>query len=126
MSTEVRYTEDHEWVRADGEVATVGITDYAQERLGDVVFVELPEVGRQVSQGDEAGVIESVKAAAELYAPVDGEVVEVNAALGDDPGLVNSSPTEEGWFLKLRLGDPAQLEALMNEAAYKSFREGLA
>ncbi len=123
MSTEVRYTEDHEWVRADGEVATVGITDYAQEQLGDVVFVELPKISKQVSQGDEAGVIESVKAAAELYAPVDGEVVEVNDALGDDPGLVNSSPTDEGWFLKLRLGEPAQFEALMDEAAYKNYCE---
>ncbi len=125
MSTDVRYTQDHEWVRADGAVATIGITAYAQEQLGDVVFVELPEIGKKVSQGDEAAVIESVKAAAELYAPADGEIVEVNTSLGDDPSLVNSSPTEKGWFVKLKLSDPGQIEGLMDERAYKSFVEEL-
>ena len=126
MSTEVRYTQDHEWIRADGAVVTIGITAYAQEQLGDVVFVELPEIGKKLSQGDEAAVIESVKAAAELYAPADGEIVEVNTSLGDDPSLVNSSPTEKGWFVKLKLSNPGQIEGLMDESAYKSFLEELA
>lgn len=125
MSTDVRYTEDHEWVRVDGAVATIGITAYAQEQLGDVVFVELPAIGKKVAQGDEATVIESVKAAAELYAPADGEIVEVNTSLGDDPSLVNSSPTEKGWFVKIKLSDPGQIEGLMDESAYKSFLEKL-
>ncbi len=125
MSTDVCYTEDHEWVRADGAVATIGITAYAQEQLGDVVFVELPEVGKKISQGDQAAVIESVKAAAELYAPADGEIVEVNGSLGDDPSLVNSSPTENGWFVKIKFSDPDQIAGLMDEGAYKSFLEEL-
>ena len=125
MSTDIRYTEDHEWVSTDGAVATIGITAYAQEQLGDVVFVELPEIGKKVSQGGEAAVIESVKAAAELYAPADGEIVEVNTNLGDDPSLVNSSPTDMGWFVKIKLSDPSQIAGLMDEGAYKTFLEEL-
>lgn len=125
MGMDVRYTKDHEWIRTDGMVATVGITTFAQEQLGDVVFVELPEIGKTLSQGDEAAVIESVKAAAELYAPASGEVVEINSSLDDDPSLVNSSPNEKGWFIKLKLRDPNQINGLMDEAAYKLFVEEL-
>ena len=114
----MRYTKDHEWVRLEGDVATVGITDYAQSQLGDVVYVELPPTGKAVKQGDEAAVVESVKAASEVYAPVSGEVVEVNSALETAPQTVNESPTGEGWFLKLRVSDPGELEGLMDEAAY--------
>lgn len=125
MST-VKYTEDHEWIRlGDDGVATVGITDYAQQQLGDVVFVDLPEVGAKVEKGGEAAVVESVKAASEVYAPLHGEVVEVNAAIADDPSLVNSDPTGEGWFVKLKPADASALDALMDEAAYKDFVEGL-
>jgi glycine cleavage system H protein len=119
----LRFTRDHEWVRLDGDVAVVGITDYAQSQLGDVVYVELPEIGRQVAQGEEAAVVESVKAASEVYAPVAGEVAEVNPALAADPAKVNADPMGEGWFLKLRLSDPKQLEALMDEDAYRRFVE---
>ena len=122
MST-LRYTRDHEWVRVDGDLAVVGISDYAQSQLGDVVYVELPEIGRRVEQGKEAAVVESVKAASEVYAPVSGEVVEVNQALAADPAKVNADPTGEGWFIKLRLGDPKQLDTLMDEDAYKQFVE---
>lgn len=121
----VKYTKDHEWLRLDGAVATVGITDYAQQQLGDVVFVELPEVGRAVEAGGDAAVVESVKAASEVYAPVAGEVVEANDALADDPSLVNSAPQGEGWFFKLKVADPAALDALMDEAAYHAYLEGL-
>jgi glycine cleavage system H protein len=121
----IRFTKDHEWIRLDGEVGTVGITDYAQKMLGDIVFVELPEIGRTVEAGKEAAVVESVKAASEVYAPVGGEVVEVNAALTDDPALVNGDPMGEGWFVKLRVADAAALDALMDEAAYNSFIESL-
>jgi glycine cleavage system H protein len=119
----LRYTRDHEWVRVDGDLAVVGITDYAQSQLGDVVYVELPEIGRRVEQGKEAAVVESVKAASEVYAPVSGEVVEVNEALATDPARVNADPIGEGWFIKLRLDDPKQLDALMDEEAYKRFVE---
>ena len=115
------YTEDHEWVALEDDIATVGISNFAQEQLGDIVFVELPEVGRLMAQGDEAAVIESVKAASELYAPVDGEVAEVNDRLGEEPGLVNSSPTGDGWFIKIKVNDPSQLDGLMDQAAYDSF-----
>ncbi len=118
---ELRFTNDHEWLSVDGDIATVGISDYAQEQLGDVVFVELPEVGKGFKQGDEAAVIESVKAAAELYAPVDGEVVEVNAALTDDPAKVNAAAMSDGWFLKLRLANRTQFDGLMDEDAYRAF-----
>ena len=122
MST-LRYTRDHEWVRIDGDLAVVGISDYAQSQLGDVVYVELPEIGRRVEQGKEAAVVESVKAASEVYAPVSGEVVEINEALAADPARVNADPIGEGWFIKLRLDDPKQLDSLMDEEAYKRFVE---
>jgi glycine cleavage system H protein len=115
------YTEEHEWIRLEGDVATVGITDFAQGQLGDIVFVELPEAGRQVTKGGEAAVVESVKAASDVYAPVTGEVTEPNPALGDDPSLVNSDPEGEGWFFRLRLSDTSELDGLMDAEAYKSF-----
>ena len=121
----LKYSKDHEWVRVEGDVGTVGISDYAQEQLGDVVYVELPEVGRTVAQNEEAAVVESVKAASEVYAPVSGEVVEVNQALEDDPALVNGEPTGGGWFLKLRLSAPSELDGLMDEAAYADYVSGL-
>ena len=121
----LKYSKDHEWVRVEGDVGTVGISDYAQEQLGDVVYVELPEVGRAVAQNEEAAVVESVKAASEVYAPVSGEVVEVNQALEDDPALVNGDPTGEGWFLKLRLSAPGELDGLMDDAAYAAYVAGL-
>ena len=120
-----KYTEEHEWVEVDGETGMIGISDYAQEQLGDVVFVELPDVGKLLDRGDEAAVVESVKAAAEVYAPVGGEVIEVNDALNGDPSLVNSDAFGDGWFAKLRLTDRAELDELMDEAAYKTFCEGL-
>ena len=118
-----RFTRDHEWVRLDGDLAVVGITDYAQSQLGDVVYVELPEIGHRVEKGKEAAVVESVKAASEVYAPVSGEVAAVNDALTADPAKVNADPMGEGWFLKLRLDDPKELEGLMDEEAYKRFVE---
>ncbi|MBP7338165.1 glycine cleavage system protein GcvH [Niveispirillum sp.] len=121
----IRFTKDHEWIKLDGGVATVGITDYAQNALGDVVFVEVPDAGKVLEQGKDAAVVESVKAASEIYAPVDGTVLEGNAALGDDPSLVNTAPEGDGWFFKMSIKDMAQFEALMDEAAYKSFTEGL-
>jgi len=124
--SDVRYTKEHEWIRVDGDIATVGISDYAQQQLGDVVFVELPEVGRQVSQGGSMAVVESVKAASDVYAPLSGEVVEVNAALESDPGLVNQSPEDQGWFCRVRVGDPGQLTQLMDADAYKAYVAGLA
>jgi glycine cleavage system H protein len=122
----VYYTEEHEWIRTDDDggadsVATVGITDFAQNQLGDIVFVEVPEAGRQVAKGGDAAVVESVKAASDVYAPVSGEVIEGNSALTDDPSLVNSDPEGEGWFFKIRLSDPSELEGLMDSDAYKSF-----
>jgi len=122
----LKYSKDHEWVRVEGDIGTVGISDYAQDQLGDVVYVELPEVGRTVAQNDEAAVVESVKAASEVYAPVSGEVVEVNRALEDDPALVNGEPTGAGWFLKLRLSALDELDGLMDEAAYADYVSGLA
>ncbi|MDE0204374.1 MAG: glycine cleavage system protein GcvH [Rhodospirillaceae bacterium] len=121
----LKYSKDHEWVRVEADIGTVGISDYAQDQLGDVVYVELPEVGRTVAQNEEAAVVESVKAASEVYAPVSGEVVEVNQALEDDPALVNGDPTGEGWFLKLRLSAPGELDGLMDEAAYADYVAGL-
>jgi glycine cleavage system H protein len=114
------FTEDHEWIRVEGGVATVGITDYAQEQLGDLVFVELPEAGRKVAKGDVAVVVESVKAASDVYAPADGEIVEANTALSSDPALVNSSPAGDGWLWKMKLNDDSQLSGLMDEAGYKA------
>lgn len=119
------YTKDHEWVDVDGVTATVGITDYAQGQLGDVVFVELPEAGRSVSAGKEAAVVESVKAASEVYAPVSGTVTGANPALADTPDLVNSSPEGDGWFFRLTLSNSAELDGLMDEGAYKAFVETL-
>jgi glycine cleavage system H protein len=113
-----RFTKDHEWVRQEGDVAVIGITDFAQEQLGDVVYVELPELGRCLARGGEAAVVESAKAASEVYAPVSGEVVAVNGELLGDPAKVNDDAQGEGWFLKLRLSDPKELEGLMDEAAY--------
>jgi glycine cleavage system H protein len=123
MSSDLRYSEEHEWVAVEGDIATVGISEFAQEQLGDVVFIELPEVGRTVERGAEIAVIESVKAASEIYAPLTGEVVEVNDALSDEPGKVNESPEEDGWFFKMRVSDPAQLNELMDAAAYKTFTD---
>ena len=122
--TAVRFTKDHEWVRLDGEIAVIGITDYAQSQLGDIVYVELPEIGRHIDQGKETAVVESVKAASDVYSPVSGEVVEVNEALAGDPAKVNADAMGEGWFMKLRLADPKQLDELMDEAAYRRFVEG--
>ena len=119
--SERRYTDEHEWISVEGDIGTVGISDYAQAQLGDIVFIELPEVGRVMAQGDEAAVIESVKAASELYAPVDGEVVAVNDRLGEEPGLVNGDAAGEGWFIRIRIKDAAQLDGLMDAAAYESF-----
>lgn len=123
--SERKYTEAHEWILVDGDTGTVGISDYAQEQLGDVVYVEVPEVGRNMSKGDEAAVIESVKAASEAYAPVAGDVVESNEQLADNPGLVNSDPFGEGWFFKMKIADPAELGGLMDENAYKEYVAGL-
>jgi glycine cleavage system H protein len=117
----IRYTKDHEYIRVEGDTGVVGITDYAQEQLGDVVFVELPEVGKSVAKGSEAAVVESVKAASEIYAPVSGEVVAVNSDLEGAPGTVNEDPSGKGWFLKLKLNDPAELDELMSEQQYQEF-----
>ncbi len=114
------YTEDHEWLRVEGDVATVGITDYAQEQLGDIVFIELPETGKSLSKGDTAVVVESVKAASDVYAPVNGEVTEANEALSSEPALVNSAAAGDGWLWKMKLSDTSQLEGLMDEAAYNA------
>jgi glycine cleavage system H protein len=116
-----RYSKDHEYVRLEGDIATIGITDHAQQQLGDVVFVEVPAVGRKVKQGEQAAVVESVKAASEVYAPVSGEVVEANTALADNTALVNSDPMGAAWFMKIRLSNKAELDGLMDKAAYDSF-----
>jgi glycine cleavage system H protein len=123
--TDTRFTEEHEWIRVDGAIATIGISDYAQEQLGDVVYVELPEIGRKVEKGKEMAVVESVKAASEVYAPVSGEVVEVNAKLKDEPATVNAAPLAGGWFVKIRLSDPKEIGGLMSETAYRDFVRGL-
>jgi glycine cleavage system H protein len=115
------FTEDHEWIEVDGDIGTVGISDYAQSQLGDIVFVEVPDEGRQIAKGDEAAVVESVKAASDVYSPVSGSVLEGNAALADEPALVNSDPEGEGWFFKVTLSDPGELEELMDETAYEAF-----
>ena len=115
------FTQDHEWVEVDGDTATVGITDYAQGQLGDIVFAEVPAVGAVLKKGGDAAVVESVKAASDVYAPVSGTVVEGNDALDDDPALANSDPEGEGWFFRLTLSDTSELDSLMDEAAYKTF-----
>jgi glycine cleavage system H protein len=117
----VKYSKDHEWVNLEGDVATIGITEHAQEQLGDVVFVELPTVGKKVSKGGDAAVVESVKAASEVYAPVTGEVVEINAELTADPALVNRGAEGDGWFMKVKIADPSELSELMDKAAYDQF-----
>lgn len=121
MSNDTLYTEDHEWVQMEGDIATIGISDFAQDQLGDVVFVDLPEVGKVFDQGDEAAVVESVKAASEVFAPVSGEVIEVNEALADNPALVNEDAEGDGWFFKIRITDADELDALMSARDYKRF-----
>lgn len=117
----VYFTKEHEWIRVEGDTATVGISNHAQEALGDIVFAEVPDAGRRLNKGQEAAVVESVKAASDVYAPVSGEVTEGNQAVADDPSLVNSDPEGEGWFFKLKLDNPSELDGLMDEAAYRDF-----
>ncbi len=123
--SDIRYTKDHEYIRIEGDTGTVGITDYAQQQLGDVVFVELPAVGKAVTKGGEAAVVESVKAASEVYAPVSGEVVAVNAALEASPGTVNEDAAGQGWFVKIKLANPAELDGMMTEAEYDAFLKSI-
>ena len=115
------FTKEHEWIRVEGDVATVGISDHAQEALGDIVFAEAPEAGKVLSKGQEAAVVESVKAASDVYSPVGGEVIEGNSAIGDDPSLINRDPEGDGWFFKLKLTNPAEIEGLMSEADYREW-----
>ena len=115
-----RYTQEHEWVQVEGEIGTVGVTDHAASELGDIVYVELPEVGAEFSAGDSVGTIESVKAVADLYLPISGEIVEINGALEGDPGLVNTSPFDDGWMFKVRLADPSELDTLLDAAGYEN------
>jgi glycine cleavage system H protein len=124
--SQTKFTKDHEWVRLEGGIATVGITDHAQNALGDVVFVDLPEPGRVVAAGEACAVVESVKAASDVYAPIAGKIVEVNAALADNPGAVNAAPTTDGWFFRIEAADAAEVAALMDEAAYAAFVDTLA
>lgn len=119
------FSDEHEWIEVEGDTATVGITDYAQEQLGDIVFVETPDVGANLDQGDDAAVVESVKAASDVYAAVSGEVIEVNEALEDEPALVNSSAEEDGWFFRVTLSDKSELDDLMDAKAYKAFVDNL-
>ncbi len=119
----IRYSKEHEWVRLDGKVATIGISNYAQEQLGDVVFVELPDIGKKLAKGEEAAVVESVKAASEVYAPMSGKVIEVNEALDGEPAKVNADPEGEAWFLKLKVEDDSEFDELMDELEYKEFLE---
>jgi glycine cleavage system H protein len=120
---DLRYTKSHEWVRIDGDIATFGLSDYAQAELGDITYLELPEVGSNVTQSEPFGVVESVKAASDIYAPLDGEVVEINAAAVDAPDVVNTSPYDNAWLVKVRLSDPAQIETLMDPDTYDTFAE---
>lgn len=120
------FSTEHEWIDVEGDIGTVGITDFAVGQLGDVVFVELPEIGKETTKGGDAGVVESVKAASEVYSPVSGKVVAANEQLADDPALVNNAPFTDGWFFKLQLSDPSELEGLMDEAGYRAYVEGLA
>jgi glycine cleavage system H protein len=117
----LHFTKEHEWIRVEGDTATVGITDHAQGQLGDIVFAEAPDAGKSLNKGSEAAVVESVKAASDVYAPASGEVLEANPAIADDPSVINSDPEGEGWFFKLRLSDPAELDGLMDEAAYREW-----
>jgi glycine cleavage system H protein len=125
VPADLKYTKEHEWAKIEGDRARVGITDFAQEQLGDVVFVELPKVGRALQKAEAAAVVESVKAASDIYAPVSGEVTEANPALADAPGDVNAEPMGKGWFFKLKLSDKAELDGLMDEAAYETFVKSL-
>lgn len=120
IPAELMYIDSHEWVSVEGDVATIGVTDHAQESLGDVVFVELPEVGTELSRGDESGVVESVKAASDIYSPLSGEVVEINEALDDEPETVNTAPYGEGWFFKIKLSDPSELDDLIDAESYRA------
>lgn len=124
MPAELKYAASHEWVRVEGDVAVIGITDHAQDALGDLVYVELPEVGDKVAAGDEAGVVESVKAASDIYAPVSGEVIAINEALGDAPETINTDPYHDGWMYKIRMSDPAELEDLLSADSYAQVAEG--
>lgn len=117
----LHFTGEHEWIRVEGDIATIGISTHAQEALGDIVFAEVPEGGRALNKGDEAAVVESVKAASDIYAPVAGEVIEGNGALADDPSLINRDPEGKGWFFKMRIADPAELDGLMDESAYREW-----
>ncbi|MCP5364845.1 MAG: glycine cleavage system protein GcvH [Hyphomicrobiales bacterium] len=121
----VRFTRDHEWIRVEGDVGTVGITDFAQKQLGDVVFVELPELGQQTVQGEQAGVVESVKAASEVYAPASGEITAINEALADEPGDVNADPMGKGWFFKIKLSNPEEVRSLLEPKAYQDYLDSL-
>ncbi len=123
--SDVKYTDQHEWIRLEGNVGTVGITPYAAEQLGDVVYVELPAIGKAVKQAEETAVVESVKAASEIYAPVGGEVTEVNEALADNPALINEDPAGAGWFFKIQIADSSETDKLMDEDKYQAFVEGL-
>ncbi len=123
--SDLRFSEDHEWLRIEGDTVVVGITDYAQQQLGDIVFIDLPEVGKEVKKGEEAAVVESVKAASEVYASISGTVTEVNESLADEPAKVNMDPENEGWFFKMKPSDPSELEELMEVSAYKDFVAGL-
>jgi glycine cleavage system H protein len=122
---DIKYTNEHEWIRVEGDIGTIGITNYAQEQLGDVVFVEVPAVGRKVTRGESVAVVESVKAASDIFSPVSGEIVEGNAALADAPGDVNAEPMGKGWFFKIKLSNKSELDGLMDEAAYNTFVKGL-
>jgi glycine cleavage system H protein len=122
---DVKYSEEHEWIRIEGDTGTIGITQYAQEQLGDVVFVDVPASGRKVAKGESVAVVESVKAASDIYAPVSGEVIESNAALADSPGDVNTEPMGKGWFFKIKMSDKGELAGLMDEAAYEAFVKSL-
>jgi glycine cleavage system H protein len=121
----IHFTKEHEWIRVEGDTATVGITNHAQHQLGDIVFAEAPEAGKTLDKGGEAAVVESVKAASDVYAPASGEVLEANPSIADDPSVINSDPEGEGWFFKLRLADPSELDSLMDEAAYRAWVETL-
>jgi glycine cleavage system H protein len=123
--SDLRFSEDHEWLRIEGDTVVVGITDYAQQQLGDIVFIDLPEVGKEVKKGEEAAVVESVKAASEVYAAISGTVTEVNESLADEPAKVNMDPENEGWFFKMKPSNPSELEELMEASAYKDFVAGL-
>jgi len=122
---DVKYTDEHEWISIEGDVGTIGISAYAQEQLGDVVFVDVPQAGRKVAKGESVAVVESVKAASDIYAPATGEIIEANAGLAETPGDVNTEPMGKGWFFKMKLADKSELDGLMDQAAYEAFVKGL-